>query len=71
MTKCEMMEYVDSNPFQSFRYQEIEKSRVETLQHRIPGVAKSGIPKSRKRHINKEFHIPGVNFISEFQIPGN
>jgi hypothetical protein len=59
MAKCETLEYVDPTPFQSFRYREIEKSRVETLQHRSPGVAKSRIPKSRNRHINKEFHRPG------------
>jgi hypothetical protein len=56
-------------PFQSFRYREIEKSRVETLQHRSPGVAKYGIPKSQNRHINEDFRRPGNNFISEFQIP--
>jgi hypothetical protein len=39
--KCETLEYVDPTPFRSFGYREIEKSRVETLQHRSPGVAKS------------------------------
>jgi hypothetical protein len=57
-------------PFQSFGYREIEKSRVETLQHRSPGVAKSRIPNSRNRHINEEFRRPGNNSISEFRIPG-
>jgi hypothetical protein len=45
-TKCEMSEYVDPTPFQSFRYREIEKSRVENLQHRSPRVVKSRIPKA-------------------------
>jgi hypothetical protein len=55
MVKCETPEYVDPTPFRIFGYREIEKSRVETLQHRSPGVAKSEILKSRKRHINKSF----------------
>jgi hypothetical protein len=38
---------VDQTPFRSIGYrEEIKKSRVETLQHRSPGVAKSRIPKS-------------------------
>jgi hypothetical protein len=69
-TKCETMEYVDPTPFRSFGYWEIEKSRVETLQHRSPRVTKSGIPKSRNRHINKEFCRPGNNSISESRILG-
>jgi hypothetical protein len=36
----------------------------------VPELRKSGILKSRKRHINKEFHIPGNNSISESRIPG-
>jgi hypothetical protein len=48
----------------------LEESRVETLHHRSPEVAKCETPKSRNRHINKEFHRPGNNSISEFRIPG-
>ena len=70
MEKCEMPEYVDPTPFQSFGYQEIEKSRVETLQHMSLGVAKSRIPNSRNRHINEEFHRLGNKSILEFRIPG-
>jgi hypothetical protein len=55
MVKCETLEYVDPTSFRSFGYREIEKSRVENLLHRSPGVAKSGIPKSQKRHIDKSF----------------
>ena len=48
----------------SFRYQELEESRVETLHHRSPEVAKCGTSKFWNRHINKdsilEFRIPGV-----------
>jgi hypothetical protein len=33
-------------PFRSFGYREMEKSRVETLQHRSPEVAKCETPKS-------------------------
>jgi hypothetical protein len=54
-TKYETPEYVDPTPFWSFGYREIEKSRVETLQHRSLGVPKSRISKSQKRHINKSF----------------
>jgi hypothetical protein len=55
IAKCEMLEYVDPTPFRSFGYWDIEKSRVETLQHRSSGVAKSEISKSQKRHMNKSF----------------
>jgi hypothetical protein len=65
-----MLEYVDPNAFQSFGYREIEKSRVETLQHRNPNVLKCETSKSQNRHTNKEFHRSGNNSISEFQIPG-
>jgi hypothetical protein len=53
-----------------FGYQELEESRVKTLQHRSPEVAKYETPKSRNRNINKEFHKLGNNSILEFQIPG-
>jgi hypothetical protein len=50
--------------FWSFGYRELEESRVETLHHRSPEVAKCETPKSRNRHINKdsilEFRIPEV-----------
>jgi hypothetical protein len=55
---------VDLTPFQSFGYRELEESRVETLHHRSPEVAKCETPKSRNRHINKDS-------ISEFRRPGN
>jgi hypothetical protein len=42
-------------PFQSFDYQEMEKSRVETLQHRSPEVAKCETLKSRNRCIAQSF----------------
>jgi hypothetical protein len=57
-------------PFRSSGYRELEESRVETLHHRSPEVAKCETPKSRNRHINKEFRRPGNNSISEFRIPG-
>jgi hypothetical protein len=57
-------------PFQSFGYWEIEKSRVETLQQRSLGVAKSRISNSRNSHINEEFRRPGNNSILEFRILG-
>jgi hypothetical protein len=57
-------------PFWSSRYRELEESRVETLHHRSPKVAKCEMLKSRNRHINKEFCRPGNNSISEFQLPG-
>jgi hypothetical protein len=57
-------------PFRSFGYRELEESRVETLHHRSPKVVKCETPKSRNRHINKEFHRLGNNSISEFRIPG-
>jgi hypothetical protein len=64
---------VGQTPFWSFGYQDFGYREMEMSKtpHRSPGVVKSRILKSRKRHINKEFHIPGVNFISEFRIPGN
>jgi hypothetical protein len=65
--KCEMPEYVHPTPFRSFEYWEIEKSRVEILQHRSPEVVKSGILKSRKRHINKSFIDREINL---FRSPG-
>jgi hypothetical protein len=46
--KCE------TTPFQSFRYRELEDSRVETLHHRSHEVVKCEMPKSRNRHINKD-----------------
>jgi hypothetical protein len=50
-------------PFRSFGYREMEKSRVETLQHRSPEVAKCETPKSRNRRITRSlatgFRIPG------------
>jgi hypothetical protein len=46
--KCE------TTPFQSFGYQELEESRVETLHHRSPKVAKWEMPKSQNRHIKKD-----------------
>jgi hypothetical protein len=51
-------------PFRSFGYRELEESRVETLHHRSPEVAKCETPKSRNRHINKDS-------ISEFRRPRN
>jgi hypothetical protein len=57
-------------PFRSFGYRELEESRVETLHHRSPEVAKCETLKSRNRHINKEFRRPRNNSISEFRIPG-
>jgi hypothetical protein len=53
-------------PFRSSGYRELEESRVETLHHRSPEVAKCETPKSRNRHINKEFRRPGNNSILEF-----
>jgi hypothetical protein len=44
----------ETTPFQSFRYRELEESRVNTLHHRSPEVAKCETPKSRNRHINKD-----------------
>jgi hypothetical protein len=32
-----MPKYIDLNPFQSFRYRELEESSVETLNHKSPG----------------------------------
>jgi hypothetical protein len=55
---------VDLTPFQSFRYWELEESRVETLHHRSPKVDKCETPKSQNRHIKKDS-------ISEFRRPGN
>jgi hypothetical protein len=60
----------EMTPFQSSGYRELEESRVETLHHRSPEVAKRETLKSRNRHINKEFCRPVNNFISEFRIPG-
>jgi hypothetical protein len=65
-----MLKYVDPTPFQSFEYREIEKSRVETLQHKSPEVAKCKTSKSQNRHTNKEFRRLGNNSISESWIPG-
>jgi hypothetical protein len=47
-----------------FRFRELEESRVETLHHRSPKVAKCETLKSQNRHINKDS-------ISEFRRPGN
>jgi hypothetical protein len=40
-------------PFRSFGYREMEKSRVETLQHRSPEMPKCEIPKTRNRCITR------------------
>jgi hypothetical protein len=56
-------------PFWSSGYQELEESRVETLHHRSPEVAKWETLKSRNRYINKKFRKSGNNSISEFRIP--
>jgi hypothetical protein len=48
IAKCE------TTPFRSFGYRELEESRVETLHHRSPEVAKCETSKSRNRHINKD-----------------
>jgi hypothetical protein len=54
----------------SFRYRELEVSK-----HFITEIPKRAEMRnaeiSRNRHINKEFHRPGNNSISEFQIPGD
>jgi hypothetical protein len=60
----------EMTPFWSSGYRELEESRVETLHHRSPEVAKCETSKSRNGHINKEFCRPGNNSISEFWIPG-
>jgi hypothetical protein len=44
----------------SFRYRELEESRVETLHHRSPEVPKCETPKILKQAHQPEFRIPGV-----------
>jgi hypothetical protein len=54
---------MSKTPFWSFGYRELEESRVETLHHRSPEVAKCETPKSRSEHVKdsiSEFRIPGV-----------
>jgi hypothetical protein len=50
----------DLTPFWSFRYQEFEESRFETLHHKSPEVPKCEMPKILKQAHQPEFWIPGV-----------
>jgi hypothetical protein len=43
--------------FRVFRYRELEESRVETLHHRSPEVAKCKTSKSRNRHIKPRLNL--------------
>jgi hypothetical protein len=61
--KCEMPNpevSMSKTPFQSFRYWDLEESRVETLHHRSPEVPKCETPKILKQAHQPEFRIPGV-----------